>query len=41
MQFRETLNNSINALIRKSSNKITYEMKLNEKLNVFDVIVQN
>ena len=31
----------MNALIKKSSNEIAYEMKLNEKFNVFDVIVQS
>ena len=38
MQFREILNNSINALIKKSSNEIIYEMKLNEEFNIFDII---
>ena len=41
MQFRETLNNFINASIKKSSNEIVYEMKLNEEFNIFDVIAQN
>ena len=41
MQFREILNNFTNALIKKSSNDIIYEMKSNKKLNIFDVIVQN
>ena len=41
MQFREILNNFINASIRKSSNEIAYEMKLNEKFKVFDVIAQS
>ena len=41
MQFRETLNNFTNALIRKSSNEIIYEMKLNKEFDVFNVTVQN
>ena len=44
MQFREILNilnNFINVSIKKSSNEIAYEMKLNKELNVFDVIIQN
>ena len=41
MQFRETLNNFTNASIKKSSNEIAYEMKLNKKLDIFDVTVQN
>ena len=41
MQFRETLNNFTNASIKKSSNEIAYEIKLNKELDVFDVIIQN
>ena len=41
MQFREILNNFINISIKKSSNEIAYEMKLNEEFDVFDVIIQN
>ena len=41
MQFYEILNNFINVSIKKFSNKIAYEMKLNEELDVFDVIIQN
>ena len=41
MQFREILNNFINVSIKKFSNEIAYEMKLNEGLDVFDVIIQN
>ena len=41
MQFREILNNFINASIEKSSNEIVYEMKSNEKFDVFDVITEN
>ena len=39
MQFYKILNNFINVLTKKSSNEIAYEMKLNKKLDVFDVIV--
>ena len=31
----------MNVSIKKSSNEIAYEMKLNEELNVFDMIIQN
>ena len=41
MQFYKTLNNFTNALTRKSLNEIIYKMKLNEELNIFDVIIQN
>ena len=41
MQFRKILNNFINVSIKKSSNEIAYEMKLNEKLNISDVIIQS
>ena len=41
MQFRKILNNFINVSIKKSSNEIAYEMKLNKELDIFDVIIQN
>ena len=41
MQFREILNNFTNASIKKFSNEIVYEMKLNKELDIFDVIIQN
>ena len=41
MQFRKTLNNFINASIKKPSNEIVYEMKLNKTFDIFDVIIQN
>ena len=41
MQFRETLNNFTNVSTKKSSNEIAYEMKLNEELNVFNMIIQS
>ena len=41
MQFREILNNFTNASIRKLSNEIAYEMKLNKKINVFNVTAQS
>ena len=39
MQFREILNNFINAFTKKSSNEIAYKMKLNKEFDVFDVII--
>ena len=41
MQFRGTLNNFINASIKKFPNEIAYEMKLNKELDIFNVIIQN
>ena len=41
VQFREILNNFTNASIKKSSNEIAYEMKLNKKFDNFNVIAQS
>ena len=41
MQFKNILNNFINVFIKKISNEIIYKMKLNNKLNVFNITIKN